>query len=222
MKARTILALLVLGPLAACGRSPVRLETRTYALHYLSRGEAQDIVGPYIYGDRPGAQGAMSASQNTLTVRETPDNLDRIARVLSQFDRPAPSVRLTFKLIRADGAARRDSSIRDVESALRSLFRFEGYALISEAVVTGAQASRIRQTLGGSGGPYSLETFIERVGNGGDSAVVSLDVHLMFRGGEFRTSVGVPVGKTAVLGNVEGESHTSALILTVRPEIVSN
>jgi hypothetical protein len=221
MKARLLLALVTLGPLAACGRSPVRLETRTFALHYLDRREAQQILSPYVYGDRPGAQGAMSAGDNTLTVRETPDNLERIARVLAQFDRPAPSVRLTFKLIRADGAARPDSSIREVESALRSLFRFQGYALVAEGIVTGSQQSGSRQTLEGSGGPYSLEAFVERVGTGGDSAVVNMNVHLVFRGGEFRTTVGIPVGKTAVLGNVQGGSASSALILTVRPDLLN-
>jgi len=222
MKARYLLALLALGPLAACGRSPVRLETRTYALHYLNRGEAQEIVGPYVYGDRPGAQGALSTGQNTITVRETPDNLERIARVLVQFDRPAPSVRLTFKLIRADGAARPDSSIRDVEQALRTLFRFQGYALVAEGIVTGSQQSGSRQMLEGSGGPYNLEAGIDRIGNAGDSAVVTLHVHLVFRGGEFGTTVGIPVGKTAVLGNVQGGSASSALILTVRPDLLTN
>jgi len=222
MKARLLFALLVLGPLAACNRSPVRLETRTFAIHYLNRGEAQEIIGPYVYQDRPGAQGALSAGQNTITVRETPDNLDRIGRVLVMFDRPAPSVRLTFKLIKADGAARPDPSIREVESALRSLFRFQGYALVAEGIVTGAQQSGSRQTLEGSGGPYVLESGIERVGPGGDSSVVNLSVHLMFRGGEFRTTVGIPAGKTAVLGNVQGGPASSALILTVRPDLVTN
>ena len=222
MKARFLFALLVLGPLAACGRGPVRLETRTFALHYLNRDEAQEIVGPYVDRDRPAAQGALSVGPNTLTVRETADNLDRIARVLVQFDRPAPTVRLTFKLIRADGAARRDSSISEVESALRPLFRFQGYALVAEGVVSGAGQSVSRQTLAGAGGPYNLEAGIARIGGGGDSAVVTLRVHLVFRGGEFATTVGVPVGKTAVLGNVEGGPPNTALILAVRPDLVAN
>ena len=222
MKARHLFALLVAGSLAACGRSPTRLETRTFALHYLNRGDAQQIVGPYVFADRPGAPGALSTGENTLTVRETPDNLDRIARVLAQFDRPAPSVRLTFRLIRADGAARRDSSIADVESSLKSLFRFNGYTLVSEGIVTAVAQSGLRQSLQGPGGPYMLETGIDRVGGTGDSAVVTLHVHLIFRGGDFSTTVGIQAGKTAVLGNVGSGSPNSALILTVRPDLLSN
>jgi len=225
MKARVPFALLVLPSLlTACGRSSARLETRTFALHYLSSDEAGKIVQPYVYYDRQGAQGAASATQSTLTVRETADNLDRIARVLAQFDRPRPSVRLTFKVIRADGAARADSSIRDVEAALRSLFRFRGYALVAEGVVTAASSSRSQQTLEGAGGPYHLQAILDRVAGAGDSAVVSLGVRLTIprRDVSFETQVGIPAGKTAVLGNVEGGGPDAALILTVRPELVAN
>ena len=67
MKARHLFALLAAGSLAACGRSPTRLETRTFALHYMNRGEAQQLVAPYVYSDRPGAAGASTRGENTLT-----------------------------------------------------------------------------------------------------------------------------------------------------------
>jgi len=222
MKARFMLALSLLGLLAACGRSPARLETRTFALHYLDLWTAQRMVEPYVDSARPGAKGAVSATMNTLTVRETADNLDRIARVLAQYDHSQPGVRLTFKVIEADGAAPSDTSIRDIEATLRTLFRFRGYKLISEGLVVGAQNSRSTQTLGGSGGPYVLQTSIEWVTGSGDSATIHVEVHLAFPGGEFVTTVGIPVGKTAVLGNVKGGPPNSALILTVRPDLVTN
>jgi hypothetical protein len=222
MKARVPFALLVLAPvLTACGRSSARLETRTFALHYLDQWHAQRIITPYVDSARPGAAGAMSATAGTVTVRETADNLDRIGRVLVQYDRPQPSVRLIFKVIEADGAGRSDSSIRDIASTLRSLFRFRGYALLSEGFVTGSEDSRSTQTLGGSGGPYRLQSFIQWINGEGDSAVVHLEVRLDFPGGEFSTTVGIPVGKTAVLGNVKGGPPGSALILTVRPDLVT-
>src|SRR5256886_8817065 len=42
-------------------------------------------------------------------------------RVLAEYDRPRPFVRLTFHLIEADGATTTDPAIRDVEAALRHL-----------------------------------------------------------------------------------------------------
>jgi hypothetical protein len=208
---------------AGCGGGP-RLETRTFALRHLGPGEAREIVLPYVYQDRPEAKGAISVTQNALTVRETSDNLDRIARVLAQYDRPQPGVRLTFAIISADGAAHSDSSIRDVEATLRSLFRFRSYALVAQGVMTGTVNSGSAQMLAGAGGPYRLEAGIERISGTGDSATVTLSVHLMVprSGGEFRTEVGIPAGKTAVLGNVLGGTQGSALILTVRPDLLAN
>ncbi|HVM43362.1 MAG TPA: hypothetical protein VMT77_07640 [Gemmatimonadales bacterium] len=221
MKARLLLALLVAGSPAACGRSPARLEVRTFALHHMDMWRARDIISPYVDTTRPGAAGAMSTAPNALTVRETADNLDRIGRVLAQYDQPEPSVRLTFNIIEADGASRSDSSIRDIEATLRSLFKFRGYALVAEGLVTGAQGSRTTQMLAGAGGPYRLDASIEWVAGAGDSATVRLGVKLDFVGGSFTTTVGIPAGKTAILGNVKGGPPNSALILTVRPDLVT-
>jgi len=224
VKALGVPSLVALCLVAACGRGP-RLETRTYALHYLNAAEAEEMLRPYVDDSRPGAKGALSYAGSTVTVRETADNLDRIARVLAQYDRPQPTVRLHFKIIRADGAARSDSSIQDVETALRSLFRFRGYALVAEGMVTGSGRSRTEQTLAGSGGPYRLDAVIQQVSGTGDSANVMLAVELRFLGpggGSFSTAVGIPAGRTAVLGNVTGSTSSSALILTVRPELVAN
>jgi hypothetical protein len=223
MKVRWAVALLAAGLISACSRGDARLETRTFALHHLSPDNAMQIVRPYIYEDRPGAKGAMSGGSSFLTVRETADNLERIARVLAEYDRPQPSVRLTFKVIRADGAARADASIADVEAALRSLFRFAGYALVAEGVMTGSEHARSQQTLNGPGGPYGLTAIIESVNGTDSTATVRLVVRLTTRtGGTFETTVGVPVGKTAILGNVTGGSPNTAMILTVRPELVAN
>jgi type II secretory pathway component GspD/PulD (secretin) len=224
VKAYSALSLVALCLAAACGGSTPRLETRTFALHYLPVGEVDQLLRPYVVLDRPGAKGAMSVSSNTVTVRETADNLDRIARVLAQYDRPQPNVQLHFKIIRADGAARADSSIRDIESELRSLFRFTGYTLVADGFVTGSEGTTTRQTLAGSGGPYGLTARINGISGTGDSAIVHIVVEMHFPGpgGSFETSVGIPAGRTAVLGNVTGSTSNAALILTVRPDLVAN
>ena len=214
---RIIVALAVLVS-AACGGSSPRLDTQTFPLRYLSVGEARALVDPYVYHDRAGAPGALSATNGALTVRETRDNLERIARMLAQFDRPRPLVRLTFHLIQADGATTSDPAIADVEAALRRLFRFRGYRLVEEGVFSATEGGSVEQQLGGAG--YLIAAEIQRVSGSGDSAIVELAVHLRGREVQFATQVGVPVGKTAVLGNV-GQDPRGTLILTVKPELVS-
>jgi hypothetical protein len=221
--ARWVVAVAALTALA-CGRE-TRLETRTFELRHIDGGTAENILSPYVYSDRPGAEGRIGMVRNVITVRETPDNLERIARVLAQFDRPQPGVRLRFKIIEADGVAVRDTSIADIEAALRSLFRFRGYRLVTEAVQTGAQGAESRQPLSGPGARYHLETRIDRLGSG-DSATVDLWVRLdvvdKAGAGRFETAVRLPVGKTAVLGSVRADARQPTTILAVQPELATN
>jgi hypothetical protein len=210
---RMMLVLIPLLPLA-CGGGPA-LDTRTFEIKYLRPDEAVNIVSPYVYADRPKAHGVISPSATTITVRETRDNLDKIARVLAQYDVPRPLVRLTFHLIQADGAAVTDPAIVDVEATLRKLFRFRGYRLVEEGVFSVAEGGDVSQTLGG----YTIAADLRRVSGLGDSALVDVEVHLRSRQVTFRTRVTIAAGKTAVLGNV-GEDPHGTLILTVRPELI--
>lgn len=228
MTAAARLGILALVAATAACASETRLETRTFQLAHLDGNQAEGILAPYVYSDRPGGAGRISVVGDVVTVRETADNLDRIARVLAQLDRPQPGVRLTFKLIQADGAAPRDTSIADVEAALRSLFRFRGYRLITEAVLNGMPGAEASQTLSGGGTRYTLETRVHRVLGAGDSARVELRVRLHAAGttlptvARFETDVRLPIGKTAVLGNVQGDARQPTLILAVRPQLVLN
>ncbi|HSD32424.1 MAG TPA: hypothetical protein VLB49_10970 [Gemmatimonadales bacterium] len=203
----------------ACGRAP-SLDTRTFHLKYIRAEQARDIVIPYIFADRPDAKGTLSysASTATITVRETRDNLDKIARVLAQYDVPGPMVRLTFHRIQADGAATADPAIADVEPTLRKLFRFRGYRLVQEGIFSVTEGGNVTQQLGT--GTYSVAAGIRRVAGVGDSATVEFGVQLSGRDVRFETQVALPAGKTAVLGNV-GESPKGTLILTVKPELIS-
>lgn len=200
---------------AACTRGAPRLDTRTFELAHLNGSEAVQLLSPYVYADRPGGGGQLAYSGSRLTVRETPDNLEKIARVLAQIDRPRPLVRLTFHLIQADGATATDSAIGDVVPTLRKLFRFQGYRMMEEGIFSAVEGGSVEQSLGN----YTLGTEIRHVSGTGDSAVVDLEVHLNGRDMRFRTVVGIAVGKTAVLGNV-GEDPRGTLILTVHPELM--
>ena len=200
--------------LAACGRPT--LDTRTFDLHYLRGYEATQLLGPYVYADRPNAKGQISYTPTAVTVRETSDNLDKIARVLAEYDRPKPLVRLTFHLIQADGAVAADPAISDVEPTLRKLFRYRGYRMVEEGIFSATDGGEVHQSMGG----YNIAAELHGVAGVGDSATIDLGVRLSGRDVSFATTVGLPIGKTAVLGNV-GEDPRGTLILTVRAELIS-
>ena len=212
----------------ACG-SGVTLETRTFRLQSLGDQVALTVIDPYVYGDRPNAPGLATAMQGVLTVRETSDNLDRIARVLEEFDSPRKSVTLHFQVILANGGGSADPAIAEVEEELRKLFRFGGYRLVAQGSVTGLEQSQVNQKMFTQDPDnqsrarlmfafYDVGASIGKVGDG-ESPVVDLEVQLDGNDSVlFSASVVLGIGNTVVLGTLQLPDD-QALILTVRAEL---
>jgi hypothetical protein len=210
---------LVAWTLLGCQRTP-DLEVRTFNLKHRSGYEAAQLIQPYIYEDREGAPGTMSVLPSAISVRETPDNLEKIGRVLSEFDTPISPIRLRFQLIQADSFKDEDPAIADVVEELHSLFRFEGYRLMGEALVT---------LDGGEGGPQEFEqrftgleeSFVVRGEVGiiqpGTARLRGIELYREETGARLlQTSVSVSVGQTVVIGGGKARRGQESYILTVR------
>ena len=214
---RRLLVLALIPVFTACG-GPT-LETRTFELRYLTESTAKDVIEPYVYEDRPNAPGTVSVAGGLLTVRETRDNLERIARVLEQYDRPRENVRLRFQIIRANGAGPADSSIAPIEAQLRRLFRFRGYRLVAQTstVSTGNSGYRLRAT--GGNATYDIEGTLEDAQVSGDSGYARLAVNLAStqHGSILNTRLNIRMGHTAVIGG-QPLGQEGALILAVTAE----
>lgn len=217
--------------LAACSRT-AELDTRTFELQSITVGEALAFIEPYVFGDRPNAPGTASAMRRLLTVRETPDNLDKIARVLSEYDVPGRNVQLHIQLISADGARTVDPAIAELEAELRRLFRFDGYELVAEGRLTGLEGTNVQQVMfdqRGARADPQFERFLMAASIGdvvasgvsGDSAVVTLPGIQLEAYGDvlFTASIALGIGHTVMLGTMQ-LSGNRALILAVRAEIV--
>ena len=219
----TAAAALTIG-LSACTGGP-ELDTRTFELRHMEAHVAEAMIDPYVYADRPNAPGYISQAGNTITVRETPDNLEKIARVLEEFDRPRPTVRLHFQLIEANGSSTPDPAIAEVEAELRKLFRYSGYTLVTEAVVGGMEGSHIEQIVGDAppDDGWIITATIGTVRLVGDSGWVQMRVGVRNpMRGAFETQVNAREGQTLVVGNAQLMQSGGTLILTVRPEFVTN
>ena len=215
--------------LTACG-SGVTLETRTFRLQSLDDSVARTIIEPYVFWDRPDAPGTVTAIQGVLTVRETSDNLDRIARLLEEFDRPRQSVTLHFQVIVANGAGSADPAIAEVEEELRRLFRFAGYRLVAHGSVTGLEQSHTNQKMFTQDPDnqsrarlmfsfYDVSVDIGKVMGSGESTMVELEVQLDGNNEVlFNASVVLGIGNTIVLGTLQLPGN-QALILTLRAEL---
>src|SRR5215211_109995 len=86
-----------------------------------------------------------------LTMTASRAKLDQIEELLRRYDVASPTVRLRFQIIEADGFSTNDSSIAEVEAALRELFRFQGYRLVADALATGSSRSSTSHRLVGPG-----------------------------------------------------------------------
>ena len=234
MKGRTLtlrvgMAALALTVLAGCEWGP-RLETRTFRLSHIRSHEAANLIEPYVFDDRERNPGAMSGIEGALTVRETPDNLDRIERVLAEFDLPQSEIRLHFQLIEADGFTESDPRISAVEDELRSLFQFRGYRLAGETTLMASDATEITQRFraddrssvtsadASSDQLYTITGSVYRAGSG----LTRLDeISLWTDGGKpFATTVNIRTGQTIVLGSAPKTGSSATLFLTVRAEEV--
>jgi len=229
MRIRTILPMLAVSAALGCGwTSGGDLETRTFRLQHVSPEAALQLIGPYVRSE--GAE-LSTGGRNiaAITVRETPDALNRIAAMLAEFDQPRPSVKLHFQVIEANGFETSDPAIADVEAALRELFRFRGYRLAAEAVVVGTADTGVRQQLGEGDRLFSIEASLLSIPRQDSTGAVQLSVQLRQAGigTLLETTVGVPLGQTMVIGTApqlegRGDRAAGALILTVRPELAGS
>lgn len=221
-----VLILVALAAVVAPGcHGGSELETRTLEVHYLAQHQVEALIRPYVFTDRETNPGMMSSTEGAVTVRETSDNLEKIERVLAEYDRPRPTVMLTFQIIEANGAAARDPAIAAVEEELRRLFRFEGYDLVAETQVAAIQGTGVRQVVGSAGRPdqFVIQTGVTEVRTGGETTTLTLDVRLDGVAGVIlETSVTIPAGHSVVLGTARAPSFDGALILVVRGEIVES
>ena len=222
-----LLPVLLIG---ACGQlGDPKLDVQTFNLEHRSGYEAAGLIDPYVFADRAKNPGYMSATEEAISVRETRDNLDKISRVLAEFDQPIPGVRLYFQLIEADSFEGEDPAIASVVQELRSLFRFEGYRLLGEAMVQVAGGSSDRQQFSrrflGVDNPITVEAGARVLRSG----AVRLDPVELYDtwGGLMSATVNVTPGQTIVIGGTQARTQSDdgrsfgerVLILTVRAEV---
>ncbi len=128
---------------------------------------------------------------------------------------------LHFQIIEADGFTARDPAIQDVEKALRSLFKFNGYRLAADAMVRVTSGSKFEQTVVGEDETTTfviqgeIGEILEKPGAGTIPMRVELWAGHSIKA--LTTSVIVPFGQTVVVGTAKPIAKRAALILVVRP-----
>lgn len=217
--ATTLLAIGALCTFPGCDRQR-DLETVTLPIQHMSPQSAQRLAQPYVIGT--GGSIEVSNAPPAMTVKGPKQSIEAIRQLLSRYDAPPSSVQLHFQVIEADGFTGTDSSIADVEGALRELFRFRGYRLAADGYLTGTERSTVSQAIGGTG-HYAVVVDIGEVSRGADQPVVMLRTRLTAAGygNVLESGIAVPNGQTVVLGSARPDPSKGAIILVVRPAIAT-
>ena len=202
---------------------------KTVPLHHLSSIEAVKLLSPYA---QTAGGGVFEVSPNVraVTIREVPKIFAEMMTVLGQYDRDPASVTLNFQLIAAENSNTRDPGVAGLDSLLRGVLKYTGYRLLTTSVASASEGGRVTQTLSADGETFSLEVIVTDLRVDGNEASVHLSVSLTRNGIPSKglppnqvlsTGVTVPVGQTVVLGTSAPDIVQRALILTVRPQLVS-
>lgn len=225
MKTMRMTAVLIgLLVMAGCGGTP-KLEIETFEVNHLNQHQLSQLIEPYIFYDREGTSGMYTLSGNILTVRETPDNLSRIAAVLHTYDIRKPSIMLHIDVIEANGGGI-DPSIEDIAERLRELFRFTGYTRVAGGIISVTENGTVEQSMGASSDPgrgvFQFQAGFGRLTEVDGQWVLYAD-HLSLRrrdGTHISTSALLRVGQTTLVGTSLSGPDVKAVILAVRPEIL--
>ena len=213
--------------LAAQSVTPVTV--RTFMLQRLTQQQAAELLAPYVsFGLGEGVFTAGTGVRG-VTVKGTRETLIRADSLLRANDRPARTIRLRFQLIAAsDSALARDPAIADVDAALRGLFPFKGYRLLSDGMVFTVEGTPVfsLSVKGDEGERYEISGQMRALNSGAGGEIADLDVTLRRPGVEgafagasiLSTRLNAPLGKAVVLGSGAGQGNTRTMILVVRPE----
>jgi hypothetical protein len=235
-----------------CAQNPMdRIGVRTFPLQSLSPKDAADLVAPYtMFVPGAGVYEAGGALR-AITVRGTSEMLARVDSILRANDHPRATLVMRFQLIAASETAARDPAISDVDTELRSLFRFAGYRLLSQGTAVVNEAEMFSLLMGGANGDvlrlsgsvfatrpagkqplYVVDGVVSSPASKGTAQIaISLTRMIATTNGTgvrmptletlLTTGLTVPLGQTVVIGSAAYGASIPAIILVVRPEVAT-
>ena len=206
------------------------MNVRTFTLRHLRPQDAAQLVAPYVLSPSAGVYQA-GATVPAITVRETPQILARIDSVLHVYDRPPRTIVVHFRLFAANDSSARDQAPASIEAVLREVLPFKEYRLLAEGVATANEREPFSLTMGADGDRFVMNGTINAVQ--ADSAAGAAQIALSLNRGDvsvregrrvpgevlLATGIGLPFGKTVVVGTAAPGGKIQALVLVLRSEL---
>lgn len=204
------------------------LETRVYQIHFK---EVSDIF--LLIEGQIGASGSiwMQPKLKTISVTDSPETLDRIERLIAEYDLPPRNVEVSFSLILASTRTLEEQdnppTIREYLEYFRKIDevtnRWKNYRLVGSATVVGTEGERSELKVGDR---YRVGFLIEYAGERQGRTTVRLADFSLERlqedpekNSEFvpllSTSLNLNRDQLYILGASKSEAHERALFVAI-------
>jgi len=216
-KALLVLAAIVISATAL--RAADEATVRVYVLKHKRVEEAALLIRQTL---SESASITLTQKLNAMTVTDRPDKLDQIGRVLAAFDVPPRGFTFAVKLVRARADVPEGSIAREIGglgAKLKSMFRFNDYALIDSVVLRVTDGGRVESRLGDE---FVLSFTVRSAGMGNELLLSPFGLSRIYKAADggpplqrplYRSSMPVTLSQTLVVGASREESSKSALIL---------
>jgi hypothetical protein len=140
-------------------------EIRVFTIHHRSVHDASVLVGDLL---GPAGSYKVQPGLGTIVVEDERERLDRIERMLADYDIAPPEIQLTVNLIRASarGEAEEDlgDEIRHVEQSLRDLTRWTRFNRIGSISLKVAEGASVQAEVPDT--PFRVEFAVDMVQQG--------------------------------------------------------
>ncbi|HYB22392.1 MAG TPA: secretin N-terminal domain-containing protein [Solirubrobacteraceae bacterium] len=221
---RAALAAICLG--LAWSALGAELEERVFELRHRVVRDAAAVVAPLL---SPDGTMLLQPRQNSFTVRDHPEVLDRVAATISRWDSQLAAFRLRVSLLWAfesgPGFDQRDPLLAEVSSGLTKLFGYHSCAVIDTIWLTGEDGKVVESQAGG--GRFWVRFEVNAVPDNLNRVRLQRFEVMQREGTETRpevrpllttASINLALGQTAILGLSRGERAPQALIVVLVAE----
>src|SRR5664280_2343408 len=195
-------------------------ELRVFQLHFRPAREAAGLVEPLLSSE---GSVLLQPSLNAITVRDTPDVLQRVAQALSSWDVAPASYKVRVRVLLATTDPQPPGKpaplIEGIGSELKELFHFTNYQEVATLQVTASDGSVVEVAAGERyhlrftvrGVPQDPDRVqLARRDRGADNAEVLRPL--------VRATVTLLVKQPSVLGGARAENANQALFLVLWAE----
>ena len=200
-------------------------DIRAFPIRFHQVRDVAAVVEPLLSPD-----GSMTIQPkfNLLTVRDSAEVIERVARAVEAWDVPAPSYRVGIRVLIGTTVPATPGSTRPVSQGfgdeLMKVFHFTSYQEVETVQVTAAEGTAVEAE---AGGRYHLRFGLRAVAN--DPNRIQLGQfevtrrELVSPGHEtlrplLRTTVSLEIGQTAIVGLARSEGASQGLVLVLWAE----